>query len=105
MGHARALINIEDPESQLYLLRVILDKNLSVRDVEKIVRNLQSHPLKKLRKVPVSLPLKYQKIGEELSEKLATSVELRRNNKGKGSIVIPFKDDDDLFRLIAALEK
>ncbi|MCX6234380.1 MAG: ParB/RepB/Spo0J family partition protein [Bacteroidetes bacterium] len=105
MGHARALINLEDPESQSYLVRIIIDKDLSVREVEKIVRDLHIQPMQKIRKSSAPLPLKYQKIREELSEKLSAVVEIKRNNKGKGSIVIPFSNDEDLHRITSIFEK
>jgi ParB family chromosome partitioning protein len=105
MGHARALINLEDPESQSYLIRIIIDKDLSVREVEKIVRDMHIHPMQKIRKSSASVPLKYQKIREELSEKLSAVVEIKRNNKGRGFIVIPFSNDEDLHRITSIFEK
>jgi ParB family chromosome partitioning protein len=104
MGHARALINIEDTESQLYILRAILEKELPVREVERIVRNLDRHPLHRLRKKPEPLPLIFHEMRQAMSENLATEVEIRRNNKGRGTIVIPFKSDDELSRICALFQ-
>ncbi len=104
MGHARALINIEDTESQLYILKAILEKDLPVREVERIVRNLDRQPLHKIRKTPEPLPLIFREMRQELSEKLATAVEIKRNNKGRGTIVIPFKSDAELSRIYALLQ-
>lgn len=103
MGHARALITLDDPESQLYLLKKIIDKDLSVREVEKIVRDFQSIPDEKTKKPPLPLPERYAAIKEKLSERLGTGVELKRSNKGKGSIVISFNDNDELERLFQIL--
>jgi ParB family chromosome partitioning protein len=101
MGHARALINIESTDNQLNMLRIILDRNLSVREVEDLVRNLRT-PLR--LKTPVKkqpIPQKLRDIQQAVAEKLSVKVDIQRNTKGRGSIVIPFDSDDELDRIIS----
>ncbi len=101
MGHARALINIEDADNQLNMFRVILEKNLSVRQVEQLVRDLRVQPVLKTKKSKAPLPQQYQELQRSLTGKLAAKVDLQRNTKGKGSIVISFNSDDELERIIS----
>jgi len=106
MGHARAVINIPDPVKQLDIYRDILKNDLSVRKVEEIVRKIgtasetQSEP----KQVEVTHK-EYEALRTHLSEFFQTSVELKRNNKGNGKIVIPFKSDEDLERILTILDK
>ena len=102
MGHARALITIEDPQSQIAITKNIILKDLSVRETEEIVRNLNKQPEKKaVKKVELSETLNASK--NKLSYKLGTKVDLNRNEKGKGSIVISFKTDNELKRILTLL--
>ena len=105
MGHARALLSLEKEASQLRLLKRVLDEGLSVRQTEQMVREEnQSGSRKKKEKSP-ELPEKYKKFTAALSGLLGTRVSLKRNNKGAGSIVISFKDDAALERVVSVLEK
>ncbi len=105
MGHARALLSVEHEGTLLRLLKLILDEGLSVRQIEQMVREL-NHPedRKKKRKSP-EMPEKYKKITSKLSDLLGAKVSLRRNNKGAGSIVISFNDDEGLSHVVSVLEK
>ncbi|MCD4745429.1 MAG: ParB/RepB/Spo0J family partition protein [Bacteroidales bacterium] len=104
-GHARALINIDNVNTQLKILKDIIDKNLSVREVEQIVRHT-TKPQKITKKhLHIPLPLKYEKIKENLNNQFNTPIELKRNNKGKGSIVIQFKTDEELEKILSIFEK
>ncbi len=105
MGHARALLSVEQEGSQLRLLKLILDESLSVRQVEQLVREMnQPMSRKKKRKNP-ELPEKYLNISSQLSHLLDTKVSLKKNNNGTGTIVISFKDDEDLAHVVSILEK
>lgn len=105
-GHARSFINIEDREEQLMLLKDILDNDLSVREIEKQVKKIQKSRNKRgVKKPTVHLPEKYREFPVSLSRELGTNVEFKRNAKGKGSIVIPFKSDEELERIITAIQK
>jgi ParB family chromosome partitioning protein len=103
MGHARSLINVEDEAKQLILTRKIIADELSVRDVEKLVRQLDKivSPITKAAKI--ALPLKYEVMKDSIQERLNRKIELIRTPKGKGSIVIPFISDEDLQAIIAKL--
>ncbi len=105
MGHARPLINVKDAEAQIDILNKIITNGLSVRKVEDIVKNYNSGKLNKSFKAqPKTLPVKYSRIQKKLSVKFPSGIEIKRNNKGKGSIVIPFKSDQDLERIVSLIE-
>ena len=109
MGHARALINIGDAAKQLELFEAIVADALSVRQTEALVRgakpNVPTAPkaAAKALKAKTPLPGDVELWRETLSSRFARTVSLKRNNKGKGSISIPFESDADLERLYALL--
>lgn len=105
MGHARAIINIGNVDIQLQILKAIISKNLSVRDVERIVKDLGKEDKPVIKKSPSPLPEKYIILKKELSEQLGTKVDIKKNTKGKGSIVIPFKSEKEFEDIISRLEK
>lgn len=104
MGHARALINIENSDKQLYLHQQIIQNGLSVRKVEELVRDLQHVPAKKEGKQPEPLSFQVQKIQDDLASKFSTKVKLKINSQGKGAIEIPFLSEDDLNRILEMLD-
>lgn len=113
MGHARAIISIEDPDTQFMIFEQILKYDFSVRKVEEIVREL-SNPQPEPEPVPESVvekPKKTNEIGDyiELQKHLSrcfdTKVELKRNENGKGKIVIAFRSDEELEKIIELLDK
>jgi len=103
MGHARALIPIEDIKTQLVILHRIFEKKLSVRQVEEIVRNLEpgKHLIK--RNEPFVLPVKFEMIRDSLTKKLNTRVDVKVHAKGDGTIIIPFRSDEEFDRIISKL--
>ncbi len=105
MGHARAIINIEDPDKQILIYNQIEKMGLSVRRVEEIVRNLNSG---ELHVQPVSdkhkFPNEYQNIKKQLDKIFSSKVGFSMNSKGKGKIVIPFKSATDLERIVKIIE-
>lgn len=112
MGHARAIINIEDPDTQFMIFEQILKYDFSVRKVEEIVREL-SNPKEPEQTFPEEdqKPEKKNDIGDyiELQKHLSrcfdTKVELKRNQNGKGKIVIAFRSDAELEKIIELLDK
>lgn len=98
MGHARALINVKDEDIQLAIYRDIIAKDLSVRRVEEIVRNMRKAP-KEPKHKPV-LPESYRRLRIQLREYFNSDVELARSKNGKGKISIAFENDKDLERII-----
>ena len=105
-GHARALIPVEDEETQILLAQRIFDEKLSVREVEKLVKNILNPEEKKEKKeeLPQSLLYIYQDIENRLKEKLSRKVAISAKGKnGAGKIEIEFYSNDDLDRLIEFL--
>ncbi len=110
MGHARALINIEDPKNQLELYYKTTEEDLSVRKVEELVKKITGKKQDtaeiiddKTHNKP-ALPGEYEELKQHLSEFFNTEVDFKRNNKGNGKIVIPFKSDDELERIIGIFD-
>lgn len=110
MGHARAIINIEDPDTQFMIFEQILKYDFSVRKVEEIVRELAT-PKPEVKEEEPEKPKKKNEIGDyielqqHLSRRFETKVELKRNADGKGKIVIAFKSDAELEKIIGLLDK
>ncbi len=105
MGHARALITVDDSKAQEDILDKIIKEELSVRQTEQLVRELGKPGEKKpANKKTVNIPDKYKEMPSILSRKFGTKVSLRRNNKGTGSIVISFRDDDELDNIISIIQ-
>jgi ParB family chromosome partitioning protein len=104
MGHAKALLAVEDPTVQLYIFQQIIKNELSVRKVEEMVRELQRAPQKKEGKQPEILSYQLQKVEDDLASKFSTRVKLKVNSQGNGSIEIPFLSEDDLGRILEMLD-
>ena len=103
MGHARALISVEEQDKQLFIHQEIIDKGLSVRKVEDLVRSIH-HVQVKPKASPVAVSFEYQKLQKDLASKFATKVKLKVNENGKGAIEIPFVSNDDLSRILELLD-
>jgi len=105
MGHARALINVENLATQLRILEQIIARDLSVRETESLVKEVLSPIDKVERKKENYLPAKYISYRSQLNNLLSARVDLKRNAKGGGKISIPYSGEADLMRIIALLEK
>ncbi len=118
MGHARALLSLTDPEKQHLLLELILRDDLSVRAVEEWVKDPESITLETeggengelgVEKViiprikPTELTPFHQKVHEDLRTRYGKKVAIKCSDKGTGKIILSFKDEDDLQRLVALL--
>jgi len=107
MGHARTLVNIEDNEQQIQVYYQIVDEDLSVRKSEELVRKLQvkklSDPEKATKKQKLNQD--YQELSDHLGNVFKTDVLFRINKQGKGKIVIPFEDTDEMERILEVLDK
>lgn len=102
MGHARAIINVEDPQKQEWMLEQMLANELSVRDVENLVReNNQKDSGQKIKsvtnKTKTTALVDFQ---QQLSDKLNTKIAIKADDKGRGSIKIPFRSQSDLQRIL-----
>ena len=98
-GHARALLAVEDPEEQYALAQKIFDEKLSVREVEKLVKDIKK-PEKPKKKEDETLKAIYSDIGEKLKQRLSTKVTVSAKGNGAGKIEIEFYNHDDLDRLL-----
>jgi ParB family chromosome partitioning protein len=107
MGHARAILGLNDPAAQLHLYEAILKHNYSVRKVEEIVRKYvenggfelkpKTNPVVKLRE--------YDELKTRLSELFGAKVQLNCHPDGKGKISIPFASDEELTNIMELLDK
>ena len=98
-GHARALLAVEDPEEQYALAQRIFDEKLSVREVEKLVKDIKK-PEKPKKKEDETLKAIYSDIGEKLKQRLSTKVTVSAKGNDAGKIEIEFYNHDDLDRLL-----
>lgn len=100
MGHGRALINIDDTQKQLDIYEKILEKSLSVRETEKLVRELNSEGKETVAaSKKTSVPKVYKKGIKEFNEYLGTKVDVKVTKKGSGKLTIPFSSPEDFERL------
>ena len=99
-GHARALIMVENPQEQYTLAQKIFDEKLSVRDVEKLVKDLHKPPKKQKREENKSLQAVYQEYENKLKDRLGTKVKVSSKGNGKGTIEIEFFNHDEFDRLM-----
>jgi ParB family transcriptional regulator, chromosome partitioning protein len=108
MGHARALLALKDDETQLMIFDQILKYDFSVRRVEDIVRELSAEDkleTRNTKKKVLATAEDYLQLQQHLSSCFTTNVDFKRSAKGNGKIIIPFKNDNELERIIALLDK
>ena len=103
-GHARALLSIEDPKQQYTIAQKIFDEKLSVRDVEKLVKNLNK-PVKSKKITEKNMEVFYQDIEEKLKQVLSTKVSITSKENGAGKIEIEFYNNEDLDRFVELLAR
>jgi len=106
MGHARTLINIEDPKKQINVYYKIVDGDLSVRQAEELVRQLQSgtkDPSKTDRKKKLNEDFK--QLSGHLDRIFSAKVNFRINEQGKGKIVIPFENPEEMERILGIFDR
>lgn len=103
MGHARCLVNLESDSEQIEMMKRIMEKGLSVRQVEELAKQskVKQQPVKNNKK---QLPDFHASRRDALSARLDTGIEITRSQRGKGKITIAFKNDKDFERIIALLE-
>jgi ParB family transcriptional regulator, chromosome partitioning protein len=105
MGHARAIINIEDTDVQTLIYGQIVKMGLSVRRVEEIVRNLNNAEAKEtVTAEKHKFPKEYQNLKKQLDKILNSKIDISMNSHGRGKIVIPFKSVSDLERIVKIIE-
>ena len=108
MGHARALVNIEDIDKQLAIYKRTVEEELSVRKVEALVKELNAEPEEKAAaKASIHDPVKKYELGklqQKLSSHFGSKVSLKANDRDKGEIKIPFTSTEDLNRILEILD-
>jgi ParB family transcriptional regulator, chromosome partitioning protein len=100
MGHARALINVDTIERQLYIFREIKNKYLSVRQTEELVRNLYKQGGGSKKSSKKGLPAMFQRIEDKLASQYETKVKLKHSNNGSGQISFDYYSIDELTKLL-----
>ncbi|MBO4599191.1 MAG: ParB/RepB/Spo0J family partition protein [Bacteroidales bacterium] len=102
MAHARALINVEDPEQHLTILHEIVNRHLSVHQTEQLVKSSKT-PSRPRVSVKEELPAVHSAALSQMREKLHSDVEIKRSRRGKGSVTIHFNNDEDFERIVKLL--
>jgi ParB family chromosome partitioning protein len=104
MGHARALVNVDTVDKQLYLFNEIKSKGLSVRQTEELVRRLYKEGNTAVKNsVKATLPEAFKRIEDNLASHFSTRVKLNHNKKGEGSISIEYYSLQELNKLLDQL--
>lgn len=103
MGHARALITLEDQEILMKIYNKIIHEDLSVRKTEALIKKLTE--AKPSEETPEEVPAAYHDLQEHLSRFFEIPVEFKRSNKGSGRIVLHFRNDEELEKIIAVLDR
>ncbi|MGE5518657.1 MAG: ParB/RepB/Spo0J family partition protein [Candidatus Dadabacteria bacterium] len=98
MGHARALINVDTIDKQLYIFDEIKSKGLSVRQTENLVRNLYKE--KEVKKTPDSLPPAFKKVEDKLASHFSTRVKLKHSKDGSGQIMFEYYSLEEMNKLL-----
>jgi ParB family chromosome partitioning protein len=107
MGHARTLINIEDPKTQMKVYYRIVDDDLSVRQAEDLVRILQTEKIKDPAKNERKKKLNddFRQLSDHLNRIFSTTVSFRINENGRGKIVIPFENPEEMERILGVFDR
>ena len=110
MGHARALVSAGSIELQIELCERIIKEQLSVRDIEALLRGESIEkdneiPTRQAKSTSPSLSEQEFVFKEHLGDRLATKVEIRKTDKGNGKIVVNFNSESDLLRIIELLNR
>lgn len=106
-GHARALLSLEDAMMQLKAAKEILDKKLSVRETEKLVKRMQkevSGEKKEEKKKDETLALIYQNLEDRMKSVMGTKVSIHNKDKNKGRIEIEYYSEAELERIVEMIE-
>lgn len=105
MGHARAIVNVEQVEKQLFIFNEIKGKGLSVRQTEELVRKLVNNgdAARKSAAKPAGLPPAFKKIEDTIGSQFSTRVKMNHNKKGHGTITFEYYSLEELNSLLAKL--
>ena len=103
-GHARALITIEDESKQIEIAKKVVNEKLSVRDIEKLVKDLNKPKKEKKESKQLKNDFIYQDIEEKLKQSLGTKVTVSAKEDGSGKIEIDFYSSEELDRILDLLK-
>lgn len=103
MGHARSILGAEHIDLQLQVFEEVISKDLSVRATENLIKNLKSKKPNSSLNIKNKLQPELKKIEDDLASHFSTKVYLDKKSKGKGSILIEFYSDEDLNRILQAM--
>ena len=104
MGHARAIVNVDAVDKQLYVFHEIVDKGLSVRQTEQLVRKLYQEGKGVKKSVKTELPQAFRKIEDNLASQFGTRVKLVHQKKGHGQILFEYYSLEELNALLDKLK-
>ena len=104
MAHARALAGVDDIERHLEILHEVIDRKLSVHQTEQLVKSGKGKPKVAVRRRG-DLPETHLAAQSRLKERLQSTVEIKRSQRGKGTLTIAFNNDSDFERIMNLLEK
>lgn len=99
MGHARAIINMDDPDAQLKVFRAIQDRSLSVRQTEALVKSMKAAKKANNQNDKSLAQNQYQQWEQEFARLYDTAVKIKAKKNGKGEVIIPFQNEAELKRL------
>ncbi len=105
MAHARALINVEDPEKHLAILHDIVNRHLSVHQTEQMVKAAKDMDKPKAPTVKPELPTTHSAAQSQMRQLLDSDVEIKRSRRGKGTMTIHFNNDEDFERIMKILHQ
>ena len=105
MGHAKALLGVEDPKQQLRFYELILKEGLSVRKVEELVKNFDGEKIKPEKSAESGQKKDFTDFQKLLSNKLGSQVKISQKGTGKGTITINFSNEEELQKLIKTLSE
>ena len=105
MAHARALAGVEDIARHIEILHAIIDRHLSVHETEQMIKTSPKVKAKTAVRRRGELPANYSEAQSRLKERLQSTVEIKRSQRGKGTLTICFNSDKDFERIIKLLEK
>jgi ParB family chromosome partitioning protein len=105
MGHARALVNVKNQDTQINIFRDALNNGFTVREIEQVVKDFGDSSYTKTSKnrSKMLLGFEHQKLANDISYKIGKDVKLKVSKSGKGKIEIPFNSNEDLHQIISQL--
>lgn len=104
MGHAKAIAGA-DPSKQIAIMKRCVDKALSVRQTEELVRSMQTPQAEKVVASEVEYPESYLRLVEQLEGYFSQNISIKRAKNGGGKITIDFKNDREIDTFISRFEK